>query len=254
MRINQLRAGFFDCMYHAMRVEYIYMEIKIYIFKELAKKFNSHGFNLYLVGGTVRDYLLGEPLTDVDCVSEATPEEIASFLPKIDKTFIRFGYLKFKSPEGVKFDITTLRKESAYLDGRHPSKIEFVKDLKDDFSRRDFTVNALYMDKDLNVIDYAHGQEDLKNHLLRAVGDPETRLKEDPLRILRAIRFHLMHNLDIEESLLKAMHDNFHLLKNTTDAKIRSELAKIDDKVVDQQEKERIFQEFDIANLVGVIK
>ena len=216
MRINQLRAGFFDCMYHAMRVEYIYMEIKIYIFKELAKKFNSHGFNLYLVG--------------------------------------RFGYLKFKSPEGVKFDITTLRKESAYLDGRHPSKIEFVKDLKDDFSRRDFTVNALYMDKDLKVIDYANGQEDLKNHILRAVGDPETRLKEDPLRILRAIRFHLMHNLDIEESLLKAMHDNFHLLKNTTDAKIRSELAKIDDKVVDQKEKERIFQEFDIANLVGVIK
>ena len=230
------------------------MEIKIYIFKELAKKFNSHGFNLYLVGGTVRDYLLGEPITDMDCVSEATPEEITSFLPKIDKTFIRFGSLKFKSPEGVKYDITTLRKESAYLDGRHPSKIEFVKDLKDDFSRRDFTVNALYMDKDLNVIDYAHGQEDLKNHLLRTVGDPETRLKEDPLRILRAIRFHLMHNLDIEESLLKAMHDNFHLLKNTTDAKIRSELAKIDDKVVNQQEKERIFQEFDIANLVGVIK
>ena len=230
------------------------MEIKIYIFKELAKKFNSHGFNLYLVGGTVRDYLLGEQLTDVDCVSEATPEEIASFLPKIDKTFIRFGYLKFKSPEGVKFDITTLRKESAYLDGRHPSKIEFVKDLKEDYSRRDFTVNALYMDKDLNVIDYANGQEDLKNHILRAVGNPDTRLKEDPLRILRAIRFHLMHKLDIEESLLKAMHDNFHLLKNTTDAKIRSELAKIDDKVVDQVEKERIFQEFDIANLVGVIK
>ena len=230
------------------------MDKNLVAYIELAKEFNRHGYELYLVGGTVRDYLLGEPLTDVDCVSEATPEEIASFLPKIDKTFIRFGYLKFKSPEGVKFDITTLRKESAYLDGRHPSKIEFVKDLKDDFSRRDFTVNALYMDKDLNVIDYANGQEDLKNHILRAVGNPETRLKEDPLRILRAIRFHLMHNLDIEESLLKAMHDNFHLLKNTTDAKIRSELAKIDDKVVDQQEKERIFQEFDIANLVGVIK
>jgi len=230
------------------------MEIKIYVFKELAKKFNAHGFNLYLVGGTVRDYLLGEHLTDVDCVSEATPEEIVSFLPKIDKTFIRFGYLKFKSPEGIKIDITTLRKESAYLDGRHPSKIEFVKDLKDDYYRRDFTVNALYMDKDLKVIDYANGQEDLKNHLLRMVGDPDKRLKEDPLRILRAIRFHLMHKLDIEESLLKAMHDNFHLLKNTTDAKIRSELAKIDDKVIDLNEKERIFQEFDIANLVGVVK
>ena len=230
------------------------MEIKIYIFKELAKKFNSRGYNLYLVGGTVRDYLLGKPLTDMDAVSEATPEEITSFLPKIDKTFIRFGSLKFKSPEGVKFDITTLRKESSYEDSRHPSKIIFVKDLKEDYLRRDFTVNALYMDKDLKVIDYANGQEDLKNNILRTVGDPEVRLKEDPLRILRAIRFHLMHNFTIEESLLKAMHNNFHLLKNTTDAKIRSELHKIDDSVVDQQEKERIFKEFDIANLVGVIK
>ena len=183
------------------------MEIKIYIFKELAKKFNSHGFNLYLVGGTVRDYLLGEPLTDVDCVSEATPEEIASFLPRIDKTFIRFGYLKFKSPEGVKFDITTLRKESAYLDGRHPSKIEFVKDLK-----------------------------------------------EDPLRILRAIRFHLMYKLKIYNSLLEAMKDRFYLLENITDAKIRSELNKIDDQKINQKEKNEIFSQFDIANLHGVIK
>ena len=154
----------------------------------------------------------------------------------------------------MKFDITTLRKESSYLDNRHPSKIEFVKDLKEDYLRRDFTVNALYMNKDLEVIDYCEGQEDLKKGILRVVGDPETRIKEDPLRILRAIRFHLMHHLKIDELLLKAMHNNYDLLKNITDAKIKSELAKIDDKMVNQEEKTKIFQQFDIANLVGVIK
>ena len=230
------------------------MDKNLEAYIELAKEFNRHGYELYLVGGTVRDYLLDEPLTDMDAVSEATPEEIIAFLPDIDKTFKRFGSLKYKNADGLKFDITTLRKESSYEDSRHPSKIIFVKDLKEDYLRRDFTVNALYMNKDLKVIDYCNGQEDLKNGILRMVGNPDTRIKEDPLRILRAIRFHLMHHLTIEETLLKAMHDNFDLLKNITDAKIRSELNKIDDSLVDQKEKMDIFAQFDIANLVGVIK
>ena len=230
------------------------MDKNLVAFKELAKEFNRHGYELYLVGGTVRDYLLNEPLTDMDAVSEATPEEIMAFLPDADATFKRFGSLKYKTSDGLKFDITTLRKESSYEDSRHPSKIIFVKDLKEDYLRRDFTVNALYMNKDLKVIDYCNGQEDLKNNILRMVGNPDIRIKEDPLRILRAIRFHLMHHLDIEESLLKAMHDNFDLLRNITDAKIRSELNKIDDSVIDQKEKMDIFAQFDIANLVGVIK
>ena len=230
------------------------MDKNLVSFIELANEFNKHGYQLFLVGGTVRDYLLNEPLTDMDAVSEATPEEILAFLPKVDATFKRFGSLKYKTSDGLKFDITTLRKESSYEDSRHPNKVIFVKDLKEDYLRRDFTVNALYMNKDLKVIDYCNGQEDLKNNILRMVGDPDTRIKEDPLRILRAIRFHLMHHLKIEESLLKAMQDNFYLLRNITDAKIRSELNKIDDTVVDQKEKMDIFAQFDIANLVGVIK
>ena len=230
------------------------MDKNLVSFIELANEFNKHGYQLYLVGGTVRDYLLNEPLTDMDAVSEATPEEIMAFLPDADATFKRFGSLKYKTSDGLKFDITTLRKESSYEDSRHPSKIIFVKDLKEDYLRRDFTVNALYMNKDLKVIDYCNGKEDLKNNILRMVGNPDIRIKEDPLRILRAIRFHLMHHLDIEESLLKAMHDNFDLLRNITDAKIRSELNKIDDSVINQKEKMDIFAQFDIANLVGVIK
>lgn len=227
---------------------------KIQEFQKLAQIFISHGFNLFLVGGTVRDYLLNKELTDMDAVSDATPIEILSFLPNVDTTFAHLGSLKYKNENGLKFDITTLREESGYLDSRHPSQISFVKDLALDYKRRDFTINALYMDKDLKVIDYCHGQVDLSRHILRMVGDPDRRLKEDPLRILRAIRFHLMYHLIIEESLEEAMRDRFYLLSNVTDAKIRSELAKIDYSNVDPKMKEEIFQQFDIVNLKGVIK
>ena len=230
------------------------MDKNLVAYIELAKEFNRHGYELYLVGGTVRDYLLGEPLTDMDAVSEATPEEIIAFLPDIDKTFKRFGSLKYKNADGLKFDITTLREESNYLDSRHPSSIKFVKDLKLDYKRRDFTINAMYMDENLNIIDYCNGQVDLSHRLLKMVGDPDIRLKEDPLRILRAIRFHLVLNFKIDDALLEAMKDRFYLLKNISDSKIKMELDKINAYDVDLKLKKEIYQQFDIANLQGVIK
>ena len=223
-------------------------------FQKLAQTFKSHGFNLFLVGGTVRDYLLNKELDDMDAVSDATPQEIMTFLPNVDTTFAYLGSLKYKNENGVKFDITTLREESSYLDSRHPSKINFVKDLKTDYLRRDFTINAMYLDIDLNVIDYCQGQVDLSNHILRMIGDPDTRLKEDPLRILRAIRFALMFNLKIEPTLFEAMRDRFYLLSNITDAKIRSELDKIKENDINLKYKKELLSEFDIANLRGVIK
>ena len=230
------------------------MDLRINDFQELAKLFNEHGYRLYLVGGTVRDYLLNIPLDDMDAVSDATPEEIVSFLPNVDQTFARLGSLKYKNPSGIKFDITTLRKENGYLDSRHPSEIIFVKDLKIDYQRRDFTVNALYLDEQLNVIDYCNGQEDLKDKVLKMIGNPDIRLKEDPLRILRAIRFALTLNFKIDESLFNSMKEHFDLLKNITDSKIRSELRKIDFEKVNQDYKDELFKQFDIANLKGVIK
>ena len=230
------------------------MENRIKSFQSLAEVFAKHGFSLYLVGGTVRDYLLGYALEDMDAVSDATPTQIMSFLPNVDSTFAHLGSLKYKDPDGVKFDITTLRRESGYADSRHPNKVIFVSDLEDDFPRRDFTVNAMYMDKDLRIYDFCNGQKDLNNRILRMVGDPDQRLKEDPLRILRAIRFHLMFNLKIENSLLESMRDRFYLLENITDAKIKSELAKIDYSRVNPEDKKEIFSQFDIANLKGVVK
>ena len=227
---------------------------KIKEFQLLADLFKSHGYNLYLVGGTVRDYLLGLPLDDMDAVTDATPIEVVQFLPNCDTTFAHLGSLKYKTESGLKFDITTLREESSYLDSRHPSQITFVKDLKLDYKRRDFTINAMYMDSDLNVIDFCKGQEDLNRHLLRMVGDPDKRLKEDPLRILRAIRFHLVFKMIIDARLEEAMRDRFYLLNNITDAKIQSELDKINRYDVDLRMKKDIFEQFDIANLKGVIK
>ena len=230
------------------------MNERILAYQSLADVFKRNGYRLYLVGGTVRDYLLNIPLEDMDAVSDATPSEIISFLPNVDTTFAHLGSLKYKDPNGIKFDITTLRKESGYLDSRHPNKIVFVKNLEEDYPRRDFSVNAMYMDRDLKIYDFCHGQDDLNNHLLKMVGDPDVRLKEDPLRILRAIRFHLMFNLKIDDTLLEAMKNNFCLLEKITDAKIRSELNKIDEHRVNQEEKNNIFSQFDIANLHGVIK
>ena len=227
---------------------------KIEEFQKLALIFKSHGFNLFLVGGTVRDYLLNKELDDMDAVTDATPNEVINFLVNADTTFAHLGSLKYKNENGLKFDITTLRKESAYLDSRHPSKITFVKDLKIDYLRRDFTINAMYMDADLNIIDYSDGQLDLKTHTLRMIGDPDIRLKEDPLRILRAIRFALMFNLRIEPTLYEAMRDRFYLLSNITDAKIRSEIDKIKEEDINLKYKKELLSEFDIANLKGVIK
>lgn len=227
---------------------------KIQEFKSLANVFKAHGFSLFLVGGTVRDYLLHVELDDMDAVSDATPKQILEFLPTADKTFAHLGSLKYKTQNGVKFDITTLREESNYLDSRHPSSIKFVKDLKLDYKRRDFTINAMYMDDQLKIIDYCHGQKDLANRLLKMVGSPDERLKEDPLRILRAIRFHLVFNLKIDDELLEAMKDRFYLLSNISDAKIKMELDKINAYDVDLKMKKDIYQQFDIANLKGVIK
>ena len=227
---------------------------KIKEFQQLAQLFKSHGFNLFLTGGTVRDYLLNKELIDMDAVTDATPFEVISFLSNVDTTFAHLGSLKYKNENGIKFDITTLREESSYLDSRHPSKITFVKDLKIDYLRRDFTINAMYMDAELNLIDYSGGRQDLSNHILRMVGDPDTRLKEDPLRILRAIRFALMFNLVIEPSLYEAMRDRFYLLSNITDAKIRSEIDKIKEEDINLKYKKELLSEFDIANLRGVIK
>ena len=220
------------------------MDSKINDYLKLNKLFEENGYKLYLVGGTVRDYLLGISLTDMDAVTDATPEEMKAFLKDANFTFAKYGSVTIKLDKKVKFDITTMRKETSYLDARHPSKIQFIKDLKVDVRRRDFTVNALYLDKDLKVIDYVDGQKDLENRLLRMVGDPKIRLKEDPLRIIRAIRFAVDYDLSLDKDLEQAIIDTKSELNNLNPEKIKQDLAKC--KVTDRSIVLQYLEKFDI--------
>ena len=196
------------------------------IFKKLAKLFNENGFSLFMIGGTSRDYLLKLEVYDYDFVSDATPKDMKKFLPDANYSFEKYGSVKIKL-DGVHADITTFRKEEEYLDYRHPSKITYVKTILEDYVRRDFTINAIYIDKDMKVIDPSGGLEDLKNKVIRFIGDPETRIKEDPLRILRAERFKEKLNFRIEEKSLAAINKYRYLLDKLNPDKIKEEQRKL---------------------------
>ena len=226
------------------------MNAKSNAFIELAKIFSSHGYRLYLVGGTVRNILLNIPLTDMDVVTDATPEEMKGFLEG-DYTFAKMGSIKVKFND-VKFDITTMRKEKGYKDHRHPGDVVFVKDIKLDHIRRDFTINAMYMDENFKLYDYENGLEDLNNHILRMVGNPNKRLKEDPLRILRALRFSLTYQLTIDPSLEKALMTSIKFLESLSKDKIKMELKKFD--LSQNEQMVAIFEKYSIKHLLDVLE
>ena len=223
---------------------------KLKVFVTLSKLFKEHHFSLYLVGGTVRDFLLNKNIDDMDAVTDATPVEMKEFLEG-DYTFSKMGSIKCKF-EGVKFDITTLRKEKKYRDSRHPLEVIFIKSLKEDHVRRDFTVNAMYLDDTFQLYDYENGLEDLNNKLLRMVGSPKKRLKEDPLRIIRCLRFALMYDFSIESHLEKALRQSIKYLSLISIDKIKMEMKKF--KGIDKEIIEETFEKYSIKHLLDVIE
>lgn len=198
------------------------------IFAKLSKLFNDNGYRLFMIGGTTRDYLLGLEVYDYDFTSDATPEEMKKFLTNANFTFAKFGSVKLKIDD-IHVDITTLREEGAYLDYRHPSYIKYVKDIKEDYVRRDFTINAIYIDENMKVIDPSGlGIKDLENKLIRFIGNPQKRIEEDPLRIIRAERFAKKLNFKLEPETLKAIENCKHLLSELNPDKIKEEMKKMD--------------------------
>lgn len=195
------------------------------IFNNLATLFNNNGFRLYMIGGTSRDYLLNIDFSDYDFCTDATPDEMKVFLPDANYTFSKYGSVQLKV-DGVHVDITTLRIEENYLDSRHPSSIKFTTKLEDDYKRRDFTINALYIDEKYNVIDLCDGLKDLENKIIRFIGNPETRLKEDPLRILRAERFQKKLGFVIDNDSKTAIDKYRYLLEKLNPQKVQQELKK----------------------------
>ena len=195
------------------------------LFKFLDKLFKENGFSIFEVGGSVRDELLGLEVFDFDFATDATPEEMIKFLPDANDTFAKYGCIKYKGEYG-RAEITTFRVEESYDDFRHPNKISFVKSLNEDYKRRDFTINAIYKDINGNLYDPSHGVEDLNNKIIRFIGDPETRIKEDPLRILRAKRFASKLGFEIELETAKAMEKLAYLLEKLNLEKIKEEERK----------------------------
>lgn len=196
------------------------------IFDYLKEIFNTNKHRLYMIGGTSRDYLLGRTISDYDFVTDALPEEIVSFLD-VDTTFLKYGTVKYHYL-GNKIDITTLRKEGPYLDKRHPSFVKFIKDINVDYLRRDFTINAIYIDENYKLIDPSNGYDDLINKkVLRFIGVAQNKIEEDPLRILRGERFALEYNLTISSKLKKLFKENYSLLNSLNRDKINEENNKM---------------------------
>jgi tRNA nucleotidyltransferase (CCA-adding enzyme) len=192
----------------------------------ILKKIEKAGFKAYFVGGSVRDLLLGRKIHDVDIASSAYPEEIKKLFDKTIDTGIKHGTVTVLYQDHS-YEITTFRTESGYQDFRRPDHVDFVENLSDDLKRRDFTINAMAIDHQGQIIDLFNGLQDLKKHLIKAVGDPETRFHEDALRMMRAVRFMSQLNFSVESKTKQAIADHHQLLSKISVERIRDEFVKL---------------------------
>jgi poly(A) polymerase len=195
--------------------------------RQIVTKLKSSGHHAYFVGGCVRDLLLGEQPKDYDVATDARPDQITALFPKAELVGAHFGVVLVHN-SGAHVEVATFRSDHSYADGRHPVAVEFQTDPRQDALRRDFAINALFFDPDRNeVLDFVGGQEDLRNHLVRAIGDPDTRFREDHLRLLRAVRFAARLNYQIEEATLAAIRRLHSLILKVSAERIRDELVRI---------------------------
>lgn len=182
------------------------------------------GFEIYVVGGSVRDLLMNRDTKGWDFTTNATPEEILALFP--DSFYDnQFGTVGIKMPDDI-YEVTTYRSEKGYTDHRHPDKVIWGKTIEEDLSRRDFTINAIAYDGK-TIVDPFAGQKDIDNKLIRAVGKPEKRFEEDALRMMRAIRIASQLGFQIEQTTHKAIAKHAALLEEISKERIRDELLKI---------------------------
>ncbi|WNZ89216.1 CCA tRNA nucleotidyltransferase [Streptococcus iniae] len=178
----------------------------------IIKKIKDAGYEAYFVGGSVRDVLLSRPIHDVDIATSSYPQETKAIFPRTVDVGIEHGTVLVLE-EDSEYEITTFRTEDVYVDYRRPSQVSFVRSLEEDLKRRDFTVNALALDDQGEIIDKFSGLEDIDAKLLRAVGKAEERFEEDALRIMRGFRFVATLNFSIEEKTFEAMCTHAPLLE-----------------------------------------
>ncbi len=198
--------------------------------KNIISELNKSGFDAYIVGGSLRDFLRGVEANDWDITTNAKPEEIQKIFPDsfYENKFLTVTVRTNSKKENLfEIEITTFRSDSKYSDKRHPDQVEFAKTIEEDLARRDFTINALAMDLKKKIIDPFFGQKDLKNKIIRTVGNPEERFDEDALRMLRAVRFAATLDFQIEENTKNAIIKNCIWLEAVSQERIRDEFIKI---------------------------
>ncbi len=205
--------------------------------RKIIKKLRNRGYEAYIVGGFVRDYLLNNIPSDyeIDIVTSAKPNEIVALFDKALEVGAKFGVI-IVYLDGIQYEVATFRKDARYIDGRHPEKIIF-SNMKEDAKRRDFTINGLYMDPFIKnsqgkykIFDYVGGIDDLNKRIIRAIGDPKKRFDEDYLRMLRAIRFYTKLSdlgFKLEKKTLQAIKEKSQYITQISAERIREELNKI---------------------------
>lgn len=193
---------------------------------KLLKKIEERGFKAYIVGGFVRDFLLGRESLDIDITTNATPMDIKQifndiFIPKVEYGSVTVFY------HNIRFEITTFRRELTYLNNRKPINFEYINDLKEDLQRRDFIINTICMDSNGQVIDLLNGKSDLEKKEINTVGNSYNKFNEDSLRILRAIRFATILDFRLSDEVKEAIKMTKNHLINLSYQRKRDELDKI---------------------------
>ncbi len=193
--------------------------------KEILEMITNKGFKAYVVGGYVRDYLRKIKTNDIDICTNARVKDLMEIFKDYKVTPLEYGNILLETKDYL-YEITTFRKDIDYINNRKPI-IEYVDTLEEDITRRDFTVNSICMDKDGKIIDLLNGKKDLNKKIIRTIGDPYFKIKQDSLRILRAIRFASCLNFKIEDNLKNAIKENKDLLKDLSYERKKEELTKI---------------------------
>ena len=217
--------------------------------RSIVARLRAGGHQAYLVGGCVRDLLLGREPQDFDVATDARPDRISELFERSEQVGAHFGVVLVRENTS-QVEVATFRSDASYNDGRHPEAVHFETDPRQDALRRDFTINALLLDPDTNaVLDFTDGRDDLRRRLIRAIGDPEDRFQEDHLRLIRAVRFAARLEFEIEPHTMAALQRLHGLILKVSAERIRDELARI----LTEGGARRGFELLDESGLLGDI-
>ena len=193
----------------------------------ICQRLQQSGHQAYLVGGCVRDLLMGRVPADFDVTTDATPQRVMELFPEVIAVGAQFGVVLVPGDD-FKVEVATFRADVGYSDGRHPDRVEYAKTPQEDVLRRDFTINGLLMRHDTGeVLDFVEGQQDIREGHIRAIGEPERRFAEDKLRMLRAVRFAARFGFAIEPATFRAIQKQAREIKQVSAERIRDELTKL---------------------------